>query len=478
MQIFGDEAVDPLVRTRMIDAKVRFARMPLQWRWIEPVNQVPPTYLWSGADQAVRGLQAGGMVPLAVLYTRPNWASSDGCGPIDLVPIVRYQQYLTALVERYDGDGIDDAPGRPVIRHWEVENEQDFDANPLNNGGQPNHGSCFGGARAAAYADHLRASWQAIKSADPTAVVIFGGVAYERFYNKVGYNPPGPFDYNFVGNALAASQAAHGAEPGWPFFDWMAVHIYNDFRNNWDGAQPYRQELSAKMEHLRQNQMHRPGKFDLRSRPIAITEVGLSSAPADAWTERSEALQAIYPGQVLARAMAEGAPAVLWFVGKDRSIGDCNNIYDWQTFGLIRSKAVDIASDACPTNPLPGYFVGVDSEPKPAHAAFRTAQASLGALNYELALGTAVTGSPEIEAYRFRHPDTGAATVVAFTDNGERIGRRGFPGVLRNMTFDATVIPGWTNSLAVTDHLGDTTIHDGTAIVLPVGQAPIYVRPN
>ena len=27
----------------------------------------------------------------------------------------------------------------------------------------------------------------------------------------------------------------------------MALHVYNDYRNNWDGPQPYRQELAAKL---------------------------------------------------------------------------------------------------------------------------------------------------------------------------------------------------------------------------------------
>ncbi|MCB0216978.1 MAG: hypothetical protein KDH92_10100 [Chloroflexi bacterium] len=476
VQLFADEAESPAVATAMLGAGTRFARLPVQWRWIEPSLASPPAYDWHVIDPAIRELNETGILPVAVLYTRPEWASTDGCGPIDRVPIAAYQRYIGDLVERFDGDRIADAPGSPVIRYWEIENEPDFD--PLNSGGEPNHGSCFGGARAAAYAEHLRATWLAIKAADPSAVVIFGGVAYERFYNKLDYSPSGPFDYHFVGTVLTAMTQVHGAEPGYPYFDWMAVHVYNDYRNSWDGTPPYNQELSAKLAEFRDSQLHQAGVYDLRERPLAITEVGLASAPADQWTLRNETLQAHYPGQVMARAKAANVRAVMWFIGKDRFTGSCSNIYDWQTFGLIKSMAVYEAARACPANPLTGYVVGADNQAKLAHAAFRTAQTQIGALDFESALGLGLTGSADIEAYRLRDPVSGAYTVVAFTDNGERLGRRGVPLLSRFMTFDASVLPGWTGRIAVTDYRGVTTYRSGSSIVLTIEQSPVYVRPD
>lgn len=38
-----------------------------------------------------------------------------------------YTAWVTAAVERYDGDGVDDMPGLLApIRHWEVDNEPDL----------------------------------------------------------------------------------------------------------------------------------------------------------------------------------------------------------------------------------------------------------------------------------------------------------------------------------------------------------------
>jgi hypothetical protein len=480
VQLFGDEAQHHDVLNAMTAANASYTRVPLQWRYIEPNDLSPPVYGWEGTDPTIQALSRAGIRPVAVLYTRPPWASSDGCGPVDLVPIARYQAYLRALVERYDGDGINDAPGSPRIGHWEVENEEDFD---LGMGIWENDtGSCFGGPLAAAYADHLRASYKAIKTADPTATVLFGGLAYDRFYNgPAGYSPTGPFDYEFVGNTLASLTTRYSGESGYPFFDWMAVHIYNDFRNNWDGAQPYNQELAAKVAHLRNHQMVRSGVFDLRSKPIVITEVGLSSAPADQWTYRDEALQAAYPGQVLIRALSEGVPLVLWFVGKDRFTGSCSNIYDWQTFGLVRSKAVADAAATCVPSPLGGYSAPVDNQPKAAHSAFRTAQAQLAGLAFDALVPLTQTGSPETEAYRFRNPSSGAYRIAAFTDSGERLGRRGSPSgvptpVVRSMLFNAAVLPGWTGRIKVTDHLGQATQLTGTNIAVTLSEAPVYVE--
>jgi hypothetical protein len=475
VQTFGD-SVDPTVIARMGQARTRFVRLPIHWQYIEPFDVAPAHYGFGGVDTAVAPLAGADLDLIGVVFGRPTWAATTDCGPIDKVPLARYQAYLGALVEHYDGDGVADAPGSPRIAYWEIENEQDFDRS--RSGGVASHGSCFGGGDAMHYAAQLRAAYLAIKAADPEATVLFGGLAHDRFYNKSGYSPTGPFDYAFAKNALKWLQANHGGEPEWPFFDWMTLHVYNDYRNNWDGAQPYRQELSAKLAHFRLNQLVQGGQYDLRSIPIALTEASLASLPGDAFTGRSEALQAAYPGQLLARAMAEGAPAVAWFIMEDRFTGPCTSIYDWITVGLLRSLEVYQKAQACgSSNPIPSYQVGQDHEPKPAFDAFLTAQDQLGGTIFVNALTSAQTGSNQIEAYRLYRPGEGYR-IVAFTDNGERLGRIGSPPLTRNMTFNASKLPFWTGKLAATNHLGVTTHHEGSSIILQIRQEPIYVRPE
>jgi hypothetical protein len=473
-QLFADEVMGPAL-DGVMDTGIRYLRVPVQWKWIEPSNQSPPAYLWGSMDQAVSRMASRGIRPVAVLYTRPDWASSDGCGPIDRVPMGRYTDYISAIVERYDGDGYLDAPGSPRMRHWEVENEQDFNPDPAVTRGSPSFGSCFGGSRAGDYAEHLRATYLAAKAADPGATVIFGGLSYERFYNRPAKGFDGPFDYHFAGNVLDALHAAHGQEPAWPFFDWLAIHFYDDFRNNWDGSDTFQQGLRAKLSNFRDNQMVEPGVYDLRDHPIALTEGGLSSAPADAWTDRSEELQAHYPGRVVSRGLAENLPLILWFMGKDRFTGDCSDIYAWQTFGLLRSSQVAEQAAACQNNPLQGYPEGHDNAPKPAQLALKTAQTELGGSVLEAELGASVTGNRRIEAYRFRH-ESGQRVIVAFTDNGERIGRRGSREILTQLNLTSSMLPGWTGHVTIVDHLGVEGVQSGDSIRIDLRQAAVYIR--
>jgi hypothetical protein len=470
-----DQQIVTPVLNHLAEAGLRFVRMRVMWRYIEPVETTPPTYGWTSWDNWFGSVAGAGFEPIGVVFNHPPWAATTSCGPIDKVPLSRYGDFIRALVERYDGDGVDDAPGSPRVRYWEIGNEEDFDVSHAS--GEGDYGSCFGG-QAAAYGAYLRTAYLAAKEADSTSVVLFGGLAYERFYNKTGYSPTGPFDYTFASSTLDWLYTNHGTEAAWPFFDWMVVHVYNDYRNNWDGTLPNDQELMGKVKHFRDHQMVHSGWYDLRSEPMASTEVSLPSEPTDSYTNRSEAIQAAYPGQALVRSMAAGLTSVTWYTVEDYTGGRCFELYDWLLFGLLRSMPVYYAATACGSyNPIPDYSVSVDHEPKPAHTAYGVAVDQLAGATYDRQLTTAETGSSNIEAFRFTRGDD-LAMIAAFTDNGERLGRKGYSALERDMTFDASVLPGWTGRIAIVDHLGNTTHETGTSITLTITQWPVYVRPD
>ncbi|MBI1912765.1 MAG: hypothetical protein HYS21_12290 [Deltaproteobacteria bacterium] len=75
-----------------------------------------------------------------------------------------YSNFLRRIVERYDGDGVDDAPGSPVIKYWQITNEADLDwkDSPAN------------------FARLQKASYKAIKDANPAAQVVISGVGMPR----------------------------------------------------------------------------------------------------------------------------------------------------------------------------------------------------------------------------------------------------------------------------------------------------------
>jgi hypothetical protein len=475
LQMFEAD-VSPDVVERTVDSGAGWVRTRLLWSLLERRDRSPPSYDWAYSDSVLVPLVEAGLTPLVTVYGNPTWASSTDCGRVDRVPVERFGAVMGALAERYDGDGDRDAPQRPIVRHWQISNEQDF--NPNQAGSETDSGGCFGG-RAADFGLHLRAAYQAVKAASSSSVVIFGGVAYERFYNKAGYSPAGPHEYMFTYNTLDSLRSSFGTGGGWPYFDWMALHAYNDYRNNWDGAQPVDQELVGKVAHFRAHQLVRSGVWDARSYPIALTEGSLPSMPSDQFTTRTETLQAVYPGQLMARGLAAGLRAIFWYSSEDHSRGNCANIYDWLTFGLLRSLEMRTEARRCARNPIPDYQVGSDHEPKPSYSAFTTATGQLGAAQFDRQLSTAETGNSVIEAYRIRRPD-GRNAVVAWADNGERIGRNGFPPGSAVMRFSGSVLPGWTGNVVVVNHLGGLTRYTnvGPHLDLLITLEPKYVYPD
>jgi hypothetical protein len=151
---------------------------PFIWGWIE---RTPGVYDWTEPDLTVEKLQGRRVAILATVWSFAPWDQAR-ChagqpqargvfkefgnllySPCDLDA---YLAWLTATVERYDGDGVDDMPGlRYPIRHWEVLNEPEMQGPEL----------CFFQEDPDVYAELLRHSHGAIKSADPPAVVFPAG---------------------------------------------------------------------------------------------------------------------------------------------------------------------------------------------------------------------------------------------------------------------------------------------------------------
>ena len=101
-----------------------------EWGSIEPQ---PPegsvhTYDWSCADAMVLDSQLAGTLNIqSYLSPRSEWGSVDVSGLIngDVAPAPAFEAdfraWIRALIERYDGDGIDDAPGLVTpVRYWVV----------------------------------------------------------------------------------------------------------------------------------------------------------------------------------------------------------------------------------------------------------------------------------------------------------------------------------------------------------------------
>ena len=152
-----------------------------QWGMIE---KEPGFFDFFETDNYVREAQSHGMHILANIQPFAHWdqAKCHQDLPVPDQPaepgffttkgkpceMEGYKNFVIRLVERYDGDGVDDMPGLTFpIKHWEVMNEPEFNTGML----------VFFQGDAADYFEILKTTHEAVKYADPEAYVVQGGMA-------------------------------------------------------------------------------------------------------------------------------------------------------------------------------------------------------------------------------------------------------------------------------------------------------------
>lgn len=105
---------------------------------------------------------------------RGSYLPEYRCNPSDWTA---YQKFVEAVVERYDGDGVDDMPGLEIpIKYWEVMNEPDLQYGnnlPASESNRLN----FYMQGPAEYATLLVETSKAIRLADPEAKILIAGAA-------------------------------------------------------------------------------------------------------------------------------------------------------------------------------------------------------------------------------------------------------------------------------------------------------------
>lgn len=149
----------------------RYVRIDVTWTFVEPG---PGAFNWSYYDSVIGGIRGAGLEPILLLdYANPAY------GPT--LDTAAFARYAGAVAARYGPGG---------SHTYEVWNE-------------PNHPAHY--LSPAQFVDLLRATYPAIKSADPAATVITGGLA-----------PNGAVDY--ARDMYAAG--AHGS------FDAFGLHPY------------------------------------------------------------------------------------------------------------------------------------------------------------------------------------------------------------------------------------------------------------
>jgi len=356
-QLYGSITEERVALQLMRKGQVYWARWPVGWSSVEPVNTTPDNYRWV-ADTSILNAYNNGSELIVTIVSNPEWAATYANGQIDLVDLSEFAQFMAAMAERYDGDGFSDAPGSPVVNYFEMYNEPDAGLELAAASGHSYWGP-FGDQ----YAAMLCAIYPAMKDANPDVQVALGGIAYDAFLDSQGN---GAFVREFLGDVLAAG--------GGECFDVMNFHYYPPFEGVWS---PYGPGLSGKANYLRQN-------YDLTGKPMIVTEAGWHSEDYSVYPS-TPTLQARYVIELFTQAMNSDLMALTWWTWRDPGGG----------YG-------------------PNGLLTVDLEPKLAYYAFKDAVVRIGRASFEAMVDV---GSPAVKAYRFRSPAS-VPLYVLWSDDG------------------------------------------------------------
>ena len=211
VQMYGSTGASARSFPHLVDSGASWVRAPIYWEQVEPANTTPSGYDWRNADRVVGAARDGCFHMIVTHSNDPAWAAADSVLPVAPSAFTELAEYLGALVERYDGDGIDDAPGSPVVRYWELYNEPD-DTIPMDGARWGYYGK--------EYAQMLAVVYPAIKAADPQAQVLLGGIAYDWYEDQ-----DAPFFRGFLDDVLRNGGGA--------YFDIMNFHTYPPFAASW-----------------------------------------------------------------------------------------------------------------------------------------------------------------------------------------------------------------------------------------------------
>jgi hypothetical protein len=143
-------------------------RVDANWRWIQPSGH--EAFDWSQLDLEINSIRSAGMSVDLVIDGCPSWAAvADSSGDPSPQPAssAQYAAFAAHVAERYSPKGVN------TFEIWNEPNNVQF--------WQP-------APNPAAYTTDLVAAYAAIRTVDPSAFVISGGLAPES-NNGINYSP-------------------------------------------------------------------------------------------------------------------------------------------------------------------------------------------------------------------------------------------------------------------------------------------------
>lgn len=348
----------------MQEAGVQWAREEISWDRVEPEKGLG--FQWGGNasgmynyDQAIRLQHDAGINVLGLLAYNPAWFKSKN--PVLDAWLADWGNYVYNVVARYGRE-------RGQIRYWEVWNEPNLRAS----------GYEHGLYTITDYVRVLDVAYAAIKSADPQAVVVLGGLC------DVWSPIPTPQDYDSLDYFKMILEAG-----GWGSFDVLGWHPYRPgspeailYRRG--PAIGFQQQLD--MLDMMLTQYGGP-------KPIWLTEMGWSSYTGAYGV--SETDQAVYLQRLYMTALAHpSVEKIFWYDLREDT--DANQPYEYPAqsefndqfhYGLLRRTFPLKATDPVLR--------------KPAFLAYRAMTSSLQGMYLETIMAEDNADFPGLYWYRF-----------------------------------------------------------------------------
>lgn len=313
----NDDVMALIDATRSLGAE--WVREEISWANLEPSKGF---FTWELMDAALTQTANAGLGIIGMLLTTPAWARVGDCssritrngGSLNYwCPPANPQDFadfVHTVVERYDGDGYNDAPGSPRVAAWQIWNE-------------PNNWTTWPG-EAHEYGALLVAGYTAAKAADPTALVATGGVYVFDGGTRIGGNRDG---LEFLGAVFTAVPNAQTS------FDVLAIHPYMP-----DTA-PDRAGLYSLVTLWGRISNVRGWLNDKRGShvPIWISELGWSTCTSTVAVCRSEQEQADWLVRSHGIALALGVQHINWFQLEDKFDSPAGD--QWGNMALLRNRS-------------------------------------------------------------------------------------------------------------------------------------------
>lgn len=376
--------------SRMVGLGAGWIRLNVEWNQIQAGGS--GSFSWTNLDYCVDAAVSAGLKVLATIVFTPSWARAVDTGKYwDAPDPTKLATFAGVAVNRY----------KDRIKHWEFWNEPNLSSFWYTNS--------TSGVSAAAYTACLQAIYPAIKTADPLATVITGGLA----------NASNPTSGAVEADPRTFLAQIYGAG-GKDYFDAVAMHPYTQpgFPGETQSWNPW-----YRMTQMR-NTMVAQGDA---AKPMWITESGCATSGTTAGTYETEAKAA----EIIGKGITEwnklpwggnngnGPPILTYEIRDQGTSGDRENFFGayanggtakalivaaFQAGGVASAGAImdDSPRVYLPMEEASGYPQDASGNGAHVTAGAATAYHAAGAVDFAITFNGTSDG--------FRIPDPGVTT--------------------------------------------------------------------